>query len=536
MASIFPRARKKLCRVGVLVLALVSVWTDRPVRAVTPESPEVHELIQGGLKFLESNGDHRLGGKCLIALAFLKNGASQNHLRITEAVDACQKELEQPTDPDNYSVGLAVILLSELKSHRNVLEHFVGLMQQRQRKDGAWGYPGYPTGDTSQTQYTALSYWELMRIGLYPSVESADACANWFLRTQDPSGTWGYQGIDPGNFNLVPQSAESSTPSSMLAAGMGSLLIFGHILGIVQPHDSQPEDAPQERLPSALRVAETEQEKKLQTLAGSTVDRTRLREAIDRGRDWYNTNFKFEGSHYPCYVLYSLERYKSFEELLTGNAPIEPDWYQKGYEYLKNSRKPNGSWTGGSGPPCETAFAVLFLLRSAQKSIKASLGEGTLIGGRGLSADLSRMRMRGGRLVKENKPTEVDKMLEMLEGDDSLDDLLDDSASLQVENLGPEDARRLQQIVKSGSPEARLLAVRALSEMRNLDYVPTLLFAMTDPDHRVVRAASNGLMFVSRRFDSFGLPDNFTNEQRLEALDRWKQWYHRVRPATADVP
>ncbi len=148
----------------------------------------------------------------------------------------------------------------------------------------------------------------------------------------------------------------------------------------------------------------------MRTLFGSTVDRTRLISAIELGQAWYDKHFKLEGSQYPCYVLYSLERYKSFEELLEGYAPSEPDWYQLGYEYLKNNQQADGNWDGKAGAPCETAFAILFLLRSTQKSIKASLGEGTLVGGRGLSADLSRMKMRYGRLVTEQKPTEVDKL------------------------------------------------------------------------------------------------------------------------------
>ncbi len=37
---------------------------------------------------------------------------------------------------------------------------------------------------------------------------SADAVANvcnWLLRTQDPTGGWGYQGSDPGTFDRVGQ-------------------------------------------------------------------------------------------------------------------------------------------------------------------------------------------------------------------------------------------------------------------------------------------------------------------------------------------
>lgn len=506
-----------------------------PSQAVTPESPEVRELIGKGLGYLENNSDTRLGGQCLTALAFFKDGASLDHPRIVEAVKACQKSSSKPRDENVYSNGLAIIFLCELNDpkHKEMIRSFAGALSARQKKHGGWGYDNLQTGDTSQTQYAVLSYWELMRVGITPSVSSVDAVANWLLRTQDPSGVWGYQGKDPRNFDRVEQD---ETSSSMLVAGLGSVMMAGNVLGLLST--SQQEIVEQENLPEALRKKQTAREKKMRTLSGSKVDKTKLLQAIDRGTTWFNKNFEYAEGEYPCYELYSLERYKSFEELLTGDAPEEPDWYQKGYRYLKSKIDKDGSWNGAAGRAPATGFAVLFLLRSTQKSIQASLGEGTLVGGRGLSADLNQMKMRNGRLVAEAKPTDVDKLLNMLEGDGSgnLDALLKSPASLKMDNVGPEDARRLQLLVKSGGPESRILAVRALGRMRDLDYVPIMLYAMTDPDQRVVREARDGLRLVSRRFQGFGLKDNFSDTERFEVLDRWKRWYRRIRPDAPPVP
>ena len=65
----------------------------------------------------------------------------------------------------------------------------------------------------------------------------------------------------------------------------------------------------------------------------------------------------------------------------------------------------------------------------------------------------------------------------------------------------------------------------------NLDYVPTLLYALTDPDTRVVLEARNELRFISRNFDGIGPPDDFTDEQRFQAIAAWKKWYKSIRPA-----
>ena len=526
-------------RFALLTLCLLSVFSP-DVAAVTPESPEVRKLIEQGKHYLEEHTDPRLGGKCLIGLVFLKEGASLSHPRIQEALSACQNTAAQEVrQGDVYSNGLAIIFLAELEGgkKKDLIGRFAGSMKNRQMVHGGWGYEGSPTGDTSQTQYAALSFWELWRIGMAPPIESVDRCVNWLLRTQDPGGAWGYQGNVPKDDKLEKQS---KTSLSMMAAGMGGTMILGNMAGLLNPGGITEQERPQEKVPSALQRAEVE--RTLQPLSGSTVDRNLLSAAIDRGQKWYDKNFSAKAiagwEHHACYLLYSLERYKSFEEFLTGDAPEEPEWYQLGYQFLKEHQLEHGGWHSDSNDPCATAFAVLFLMRSTQQILEESLGPGTLVGGRGLSNDLSRMKMRGGRLVTEQKPTEVDSVLTMLEGEGSedLDDLLKDPAALRVNNVGPDEARRLQQVAKSGTPKARALAVRAIARLRHMDYVPTLLYAMTDPDRRVVREARDGLRFVSRRFGGFGLSYDFDDAERYNVLDQWKAWYRRLRPNAVLLP
>jgi len=511
-----------------------------PAHAVTPESPEVRKLIEEGLKYLEKNTDERLGGKCLIALAFIKDDVSPDHPRVQEALAACRRTTaEEILISSVYDNGLAIIFLAELDSgkHRDLLGRFAGAMASRQKKHGGWGYTTSRTGDTSQTQYAALCYWELIRAGITPNVASIERCTNWLLRTQDPDGAWGYQGQDPGSFQHVKQSKKSI---SMLAAGMGSTLICGQVLGLIGPGaQDAPSSEDLQDLPSALRRVEQPKSKKLRTLSGNGVDRKRLVAAIKKGDLWMEKNFKIQWHSYPSYYLYSLERYKSFQELIQGNFPEEPEWYQQGYALLKKSQQPHGGWDSSAQPPCATAFAVLFLLRSTQKSIKASLGQGTLIGGRGLSANLVNMKVRNGKLVTvREKKTEVDQLLKMLEetNSDALEALLNDPSALGSEKISADQTRRMRQVVRSGSPQSRQLAVRVLSRTRQLGEVPTLLYAMTDPDHQVVREARDGLRYISRRFGGFGLKDNFTDTDRYNALERWKQWYQTVRPNTPLLP
>lgn len=506
--------------------------------AYTPESPEVLGIVDKGLKYLESQTHSEVGGKCLIALAFHKRGISQDHPKIQEAIKACRESIDEEKQRGYlYGKCIAIIFLTELdaNAHRDLINKYVSQLKDHQKEHGGFGYQGIPTGDTSQTQYAALAYWELLNHGISPDADSVQRCLGWLMRTRDPSGVWGYQGIDPGNFDLVEQPDKPGV--SMAAAGMSGTMILGNLVGLLKPPQAESFDVAAE-LPSALKRVEKPGSTRAPSLPPGSVDRKRLNETVAAGRAWFDKNFVFEVHEYQSYYFYSVERFRSFQEYLDGDIPEEPEWYNEGVKLLKATQAEDGSWNDSSGQPCATAFSVLFLLRSTQKSIAASLGEGTLVGGRGLPRDLSKVKLRGGKLVVEQKTTEADQLMSMLDDSNSanLDELLDNPAALSVENVTAADARRLQQVARSGPAGARIMAVRALSRLRDIEYAPTLIFALTDPDKRVVREARDGLRSVSRNFEGFGPPDNFEAAEQAAAVGRWKEWYQTIRPEAPPLP
>src|SRR5688572_11547791 len=75
--------------IAVLLLPTLALGLPRGAAAVTPESPEVKAVIDKAFKYLETADDNRLGGKCLIGLAFLKNGGDEKHAKVDAAVQAC---------------------------------------------------------------------------------------------------------------------------------------------------------------------------------------------------------------------------------------------------------------------------------------------------------------------------------------------------------------------------------------------------------------------------------------------------------------
>jgi hypothetical protein len=541
------RAHSALCALVATfpIVAFSMGLAARHAKAYTPDSPEVLAMVDKGLAYLEKNTDDRLGGKCLVALAFHKRGLPATHPRIVEAVEACRSMMElERNNQYIYGKALAIIFLAELdaSTHGDVIRKYVEMLPSHQKEQGGYGYWALPTGDTSQTQYAALAYWELLNHGISPDPQAVQKCLAWLMRTQDPTGVWGYQGQDPGTYSLVSQSDRAGR--SMGAAGLASTMILGNAVGLLTPATAQSPNALSDSgeltgsLPPALTRKEAKATKRVPVLPAGNVSPQQLTECVTRGRGWWDKNFGWDVAEFQFYYVYSIERLKSFDGYLSGGEDAEPDWYNSGVEYLRKTQAADGSWNDGCGNQCATAFATLFLLRSTQQSIKASLGEGTLVGGRGLPRDLSKVRLRGGKLVVQQNATELDQLLEMMEDGKTadFDGLIDNPAALEVGDVTPEVARRLQQVVRSGAPQTRLLAVRALAKARSLDYAPTLIFALTDPDRAVVREARDGLRFVSRNFEGFGPPDNFDDSQRNQAIVRWKAWYATMRPDAPPLP
>jgi hypothetical protein len=521
--------------VAIVIAAVACANTARA--GVTPESPEVQKVVKAGLNFLESHGHEKLGGKCLIALAFVKAGRA-DHPRVAEAVTACSKTMEvnlPDSELDVYSNGLAVIFLCELSGQKYAreIEWYLARLKARQKSHGGWGYHDLQTGDTSQSQYSALSYWEANRRGFSLDGTSVENFANWLLKTQGPDGCWGYQGqIAPAD-EPIPQD---ETNCSMLAAGLGSLYICADLFGMhPQVTPESKAEKPEDTLPAALRPVDASGHaggpKQFRPQRTSTA---KIETAMYRAHGWMKKNYQIDIGEKRYYYLYGLERYKSFQEAFEGTLDKSPPWYNDGYAYLAKSQNADGSWPDGyCRAECDTAFSILFLLRSTQKSIHAKLGEGMLLSGRGIPTNLNRAKLRNGQLIVDQVHTKVDELLSMIDdGDDAqLDDLARDPSQLVVEQVDEKSARRLQQFVRGGEPPVRLLAVRALGRTGNLDYVPTLLYALTDPDHRVVVEARNELRFISRNFNGLGPPDEFTEQQRFDAIEAWKKWYLSIRPA-----
>jgi prenyltransferase/squalene oxidase-like repeat protein len=526
-------------RLAFLMIGGVSALLSGRGAAFTPESPEVKQSIERGLKWLENEDDPRLGGQCLIGLSFVKAGRPLSHAKIVAARAACETLANTELQSlDNYSAGLALVFLLETDPERNrsLAQRYVRELLRRQQPGGGWSYQGYETGDTSQTQYPLLGLWLAINNGLDVPAGAIDRACGWLVRTQDPSGGWGYQGRDPGGYGR--RVTQSDVKPALAAAGLGSMYICADIIAPIESKSKENTKG----LPSALKPVGDPLATKLPA-ASSSIDGRFIRQAISDGNHWFSRNFGMESEGHTHYYLYAFERCQSFRELAERSSDSSPRWYNDIVAYLRRTQAMDGSWPGSDGPAIETSFAVLTLLRSAKKTIAhvagssaKAVGEGVLLGGMGLPKNTADLQERDGRIVQSPLAGTIDELMATIERGNTAElELLADSPTRWKLDSNvtkrTSDIARLRAVVASGSFESRFLAVRALGRVRELDNVPLLIYALSDPDMRVVREADKGLRFISRKFEGVGIPEEPKPQDAKSGAAAWKAWYLSIRPS-----
>jgi hypothetical protein len=522
------------------VLAAVAAGLPAP-RAVayTPDHPDVREAVARGVRFLESpaGNDTRMGGKALVGLAVLKSGAGRSHPRVVEAVAAAKSQITANMDASvfgdhrTYQLAMTGIFLAELdaEQYAKEIEIILRFLDYSQKPFGGWGYHAAhqhaKTSDTSMTQYVVLLGWEATQAGFEVPRSMIDRGLVWLMKTQDPSGGWGYQGIVSPSFTPVPQ--DKQTPS-LTVAGLGSVYASADLLGLTKIAGT---------LPAALEKVDESGSSRPR----SSVSSKQVEEVQARGNQWMQRNYTVELDQWTYYYLYGLERYMSFREAAEGREEKEPKWYNEGVSFLLSHQSESGSWPKdyplAAGEPVSTSFGVLFLVRSMKKSIERArnFGSGTLVGGRGLPKDTDAVVVRDGSVISLPEAEAVEQVLEAVGKDSDAEQYQQIAAlaAMPLEDATPlidKHAEKLRRLAADASPEARRAAVSALAKRRSMDDVPVLIYALGDPDPSVVLEARDGLRRISRKFHGFGLPDQFTDAERRTAIAQWKQWYLEVRP------
>jgi hypothetical protein len=384
-------------------------------------------------------------------------------------------------------------------------------------------------GDISQTQYVMLAFWTMNQTGIEVPNEAVIRTLNFLLLAQEQPGGWPYM-HDGGS------ATQGSVTNSLTAAGLSALLIGGDLLGMYRSKmvENQEEEG---IVPLAFRrvVAEAERKK-------VSFDKTKIEGSSKRSEAWFAANPYTRDVNFHYYYVYSKERYESFLEITKGKQSKSPDWYNDGVKMQQASQGPDGSWGNKKDdvssfipPNVATSFCLLFLIRSTQKAI-GDLSEAINQGIGEIPDDVGSITISGNKIVNKNATNSIDDALKMLEDDSKVegeDGLAPDRMLLASDpKQRKEQLNRFVRLLNAKDYKARQIAAKMLGRGDDLDLVPALIYALTDPDPRVPFFAEQSLRIISRQLDTYHLPkrDKLTDQDKAKASLQWKRWYLSVRP------
>lgn len=534
-----------------VVVGLWLVATAVQVRAMphTPESPEVRAIVDRAVGFMNTvTPKIDFGREALIGYALLKADVPKDHPRLQTSlkvvVDKIAEGLNSRDPPHIYPAAVAAIFLLEYddKLFAPQIQHCLDLMKTRQRPGGGFAYPNQQVADISQTQYGVLAFWLADKHGFEVDPQMGLAALNYLMINQDPTGGFSYQGASRN---------DRGVSHSMSAAGGGSLFIAASWLGYGNDADSVTRRPEEKGLPPSVRLVLIDErtgkpiDRRQKRNAGKVdLDEGRLRGAEGRAEGWFNANFRIGVNRWQYYYLYGYERYASFVEASKGISDPEPDWYNQGVEFIKATQRQDGSFPDekdeADAPDVSTAFAILFLVRSTKKAlVEGEYSDGRLLGGQGLSDEAATV-MKGGRVVSLAVGRSVDDMKGLLSqtGGDADFGKLDSIDLLTIDDSSPDIRDRqlatIRNLVAHQNPKLRWLAVRALGNYQDLENMPPLIYALTDPEKQIVEFANRSLLQIARKFDDgkYMLPESFEpNDNKVEELrKRWVEFYFTVQP------
>jgi|688.fasta_scaffold140454_1 hypothetical protein len=569
-----------------LFLVISLVWLSSTVTAqklYDPNHPDVEAMVNRGISYVEANAPRGIDEALLAALAIIEtkkryeNEVPRDNPIVRKAVEdtlqAVADDQAGGVAPFLRSTGayvpcLGVIVLCEVNDqlYASQINYLLGLVLRRQNAEGGFGYPHEKeVTDTSQGQYIGLALTVAKNHGFQWDVEAAKRLLETFCNTQ-VNDTWVYhytgrqpRGGNAPEFDRTPRLSihVAGLSSTYLLADLLNLRIRGKRgAGAVTGSDNAASvaavaNSDVDPLPPAVRiyVKPKEGESKADDPIVS-FDTSKLNGVLTGGTRWLVSQYQVFPEVWPYYYMYGFERYAFFREKSEGAVSELPNWYDDGVVELMNRQQGNGSWEfpkadinsgrvsiGESNPNQATCLAILFLVRSSQ-ILFVEGREGVTIGNDSLKPN-TRIDMTNGTVNSSELGKGIDDVMNLIKksgGEEELEQLLPIlGAAIRQLSEDPSKSRgekmaALRALVLHEDNLRRLVAVKVLAGLQDLDSVPALLFALTDPDLDVCREAHNGLRLISRKIDSFPLSSDPTPKEYLDLKKKWTDWYLKLRP------
>lgn len=498
--------------------------------------PKVQDAIGKGVAFLKKNAEsqRQSGETALLALALMKSGETPADPVVSKlvaklrrtVVDGVYRSDRGSSGPDNYEAPLVLMALAtaDANKHQPEIAAIAKYILGKQTPMGAWDYGGAEggTGDTSMTQYAILGLWESTAAGFKVPLDVWDRALHWLVTRQDPGGGFAYHPTKPDGEGRVRQQEVTHT---MGAGGSATVLICRSQLPF--PTKFKAGRVSKQAATSDLLIPVEKEKEKVEYEFKVTA--AKAEESVALANKWMSANFgavdRVTGHGGAYYFLYALERYAELAKL---KEVGKSSWYDDGADFCVKQQKDDGSWVNKYEPIIDTSFALLFLGRSTRKTLSriqiTMLGQGTMLGGRGLpdpGSDVGGLAGRRKARYRQALKTPVDSLLESLDDPDvtALDGsaaTLEVSTTDEVAGALKGNLAALRRVAKKGkSPANRQAALTALARSGDYRVAPILIGALADPEPIVYRAARDGLAFLSRRPDAFGLPESGPSEDQL---------------------
>jgi hypothetical protein len=290
------------------------------------------------------------GVTALCTLALLNSGIGTDDRVVRDALEYLRNlELDK-----TYTVSLQTMVFAAADPKRDLvlIGRNVRWLERNQIKEGprkgAWSYPspGDGGGDNSNSQFAVLALYDAQRVGAKVSRETWQLAFDYWSRTQNADGSWGYFPDDTGS-------------GSMTCAGIGGLAICAAAL---ESGDAAVENG------RVICCRPHDNDHKLDMAINWLAERFTVARNPHAGR----------GQAALYYYLYGLER----AGRLTARRFIgDHDWYREGAEFLVHQQDSlshywTGSWHAERDPRISTAMALLFLSKGRRPIVIAKLKYG----------------------------------------------------------------------------------------------------------------------------------------------------------------
>ncbi|MEZ6094623.1 MAG: hypothetical protein R3C03_10360 [Pirellulaceae bacterium] len=526
-----------------------------------PDDEEVERMVKRGLSYLGANPQTNHGEATLAALTVIE--ASKRYQRevpvshplvlhaISKVMDDLEEMGESVTSTSNelaaagiYYPALAIIVMAEVdaQGYTPQINRLIQIIFEKRTQTGAFSYSSRSNSDSSQSQYAALAFAVLKLKGFPVYTNEAKGVLEFYCNYQTREGSWYYHTTPQG----FAAGVENDLTLSRHMAGAGTVYLLQDLLNLTPKREQGGKGGMmglEGELPPSVSIYIEPKDDEAEVAPDAPLvsfDPSKLSSVKAFANRWFKDNFHIEIEKWNYYYLYGLERYAYFRSRAEGQMRDVPNWYDQGVEFLMAKQQGDGSWVGDDrlleGPNNSTCRSILFLVRASEILMLDSL-KGQISGNKGFKEN-TRLDNQGGTTTQAAVEGVQDVMnaLANAKSEDDIEIMLPAiSQAISAFTSDPtksrvEQKQFLQGLVTDEEWFRRKVAVRFLAASQDLDNVPALLYALSDPVQSIRIEAHNGLRLISRKIDAFKISRDPTLAECLLLKQKWTEWYKDLRP------